>query len=114
MLVLAPEKRFTVEQVKKHRWMVAEGPPRLLPSANPPSGEPNEQILRLMQSLGIDAAKTKEVMRQVCIVLFNLVYLYASRILPQIHRLTNTWIYICGRLMQLEIYKFDLSSHNRI
>jgi hypothetical protein len=61
MLVLAPEKRFTVEQVKKHRWMVAEGPPRLLPSANPPSGEPNEQILRLMQSLGIDAAKTKEV-----------------------------------------------------
>jgi serine/threonine-protein kinase SIK2 len=64
MLVLAPEKRFTVEQVKKHRWMVAEGPPRLLPSANPPSGEPNEQILRLMQSLGIDAAKTKEVKGQ--------------------------------------------------
>jgi len=61
MLVLAPEKRFTVEQVKKHRWMVAEGPPRLLPSSNQPSGEPNEQILRLMQSLGIDAAKTKEV-----------------------------------------------------
>ncbi|CAB3360382.1 Hypothetical predicted protein [Cloeon dipterum] len=60
MLVLAPEKRFTVEQVKKHRWMVAEGPPRLLPSSNQPSGEPNEQILRLMQSLGIDAAKTKE------------------------------------------------------
>ncbi|XP_046382873.1 uncharacterized protein LOC124153627 [Ischnura elegans] len=71
MLVLEPSKRFSIEQVKRHRWMVAEGPPRLLPSTSSPSSvaspnsftshpEPNEQILRLMQSLGIDAGKTRE------------------------------------------------------
>ena len=42
--------------------MVAEAP-RLLPSAGGEQhgAEPNEQILRLMQSLGIDAVKTREV-----------------------------------------------------
>ncbi|XP_014253712.1 myb-like protein P isoform X2 [Cimex lectularius] len=62
MLVLEPGKRYSVEQIKRHRWMVEEAP-RLLPCTSIGDNklaEPNEQILRLMQSLGIDAAKTRE------------------------------------------------------
>uniref|UniRef100_A0A1B6CBB5 non-specific serine/threonine protein kinase n=1 Tax=Clastoptera arizonana TaxID=38151 RepID=A0A1B6CBB5_9HEMI len=65
MLVLDPSKRYSVEQIKKHRWMVEEAP-RLLPSTGnciDAKNEPNEQILRLMQSLGIDAIKTRESLR---------------------------------------------------
>nr|CAD7441138.1 unnamed protein product [Timema bartmani] len=68
MLVLDPSKRYCVENIKRHRWMVAEAP-RLLPStgehlsAGTAKSEPNEQILRLMQSLGIDAVKTRESLR---------------------------------------------------
>jgi hypothetical protein len=62
MLVLDPSKRYSIEHIKRHRWMVAETP-RLLPSTGGEQHgtEPNEQILRLMQSLGIDAVKTREV-----------------------------------------------------
>ena len=67
MLVLDPSRRYTVEDIKCHRWMQAE-PPHLLPGSAPdPLGpgplrpEPNEQILRLMQSLGIDSVKTRDV-----------------------------------------------------
>lgn len=64
MLVLDPSKRYSVDHIKRHRWMVAEAP-RLLPSTGGEQHgtEPNEQILRLMQSLGIDAVKTREVSR---------------------------------------------------
>ncbi|CAB0019464.1 unnamed protein product, partial [Nesidiocoris tenuis] len=65
MLVLEPSKRYSVEQIKRHRWMVDEAP-RLLPSTSlgdNKHAEPNEQILRLMQSLGIDASQTKESLR---------------------------------------------------
>ncbi|KAF6205252.1 hypothetical protein GE061_019420 [Apolygus lucorum] len=65
MLVLEPSKRYSVEQIKRHRWMVEEAP-RLLPSTSlgdNKHAEPNEQILRLMQSLGIDATQTKESLR---------------------------------------------------
>jgi len=80
MLVKDPARRFTIDQVKRHRWMQADGPPRLLPApgypAVPPSqtkqyldpglvpdppSEPNEQVLRLMASLGIDSSRTREV-----------------------------------------------------
>ncbi|KAJ0176125.1 hypothetical protein K1T71_008299 [Dendrolimus kikuchii] len=71
MLVLEPMKRYTIEQIKKHRWMAAE--PYVLPTvtADPARSpahasshqEPNEQVLRLMQSLGIDPVKTKESLR---------------------------------------------------
>lgn len=71
MLVLDPARRYTVEDIKCHRWMLAE-PAHLLPGSAPcpdPLGslplrpEPNEQILRLMQSLGIDSVKTRDVSR---------------------------------------------------
>lgn len=71
MLVLDPLKRYTIEQIRRHRWMAGVG----VVSSNitnasvtgdtprsPARGlDPNEQVLRLMQSLGIDPAKTKEV-----------------------------------------------------
>ncbi|NWW99024.1 SIK2 kinase, partial [Caloenas nicobarica] len=67
MLVLDPSKRLTIAQIKEHKWMLIEVPaqrPILYPPGeeNEPSiGEYNEQVLRLMHSLGIDQQKTIEV-----------------------------------------------------
>lgn len=67
MLVLDPSKRLTIAQIKEHKWMLIEVPvqrPVLYPQGqeNEPSiGEFNEQVLRLMHSLGIDQQKTIEV-----------------------------------------------------
>lgn len=69
MLVLEPMKRYTIDQIKKHRWMAVEtyaaptpvADPLRSPAHQPVHQEPNEQVLRLMQSLGIDPIKTKEV-----------------------------------------------------
>ncbi|XP_052750690.1 serine/threonine-protein kinase SIK2 isoform X2 [Galleria mellonella] len=71
MLVLEPMKRYTIEQIKKHRWMAVEPyavssattDPARSPAHAPAHNEPNEQVLRLMQSLGIDPVKTKESLR---------------------------------------------------
>ncbi|XP_055963555.1 serine/threonine-protein kinase SIK2 isoform X1 [Sorex fumeus] len=66
MLVLDPSKRLTIAQIKEHKWMLVEVPvqrPILYPQGqeNEPSiGEFNEQVLRLMHSLGIDQQKTIE------------------------------------------------------
>ncbi|XP_021231508.1 serine/threonine-protein kinase SIK2 isoform X2 [Numida meleagris] len=66
MLVLDPSKRLTIAQIKEHKWMLIEVPAqRSIPYAprqeNQPSiGEYNEQVLRLMHSLGIDQQKTIE------------------------------------------------------
>ncbi|XP_010115281.1 PREDICTED: serine/threonine-protein kinase SIK2, partial [Chlamydotis macqueenii] len=66
MLVLDPSKRLTIAQIKEHKWMLIEVPaqrPILYPRGeeNEPSiGEYNEQVLRLMHSLGIDQQKTIE------------------------------------------------------
>ncbi|CAH2041442.1 unnamed protein product, partial [Iphiclides podalirius] len=71
MLVLEPMKRYTIEQIKKHRWMSTEpytaptivSDPVRSPAHTSTHNEPNEQVLRLMQSLGIDPVKTKESLR---------------------------------------------------
>ncbi|XP_076310251.1 serine/threonine-protein kinase SIK2-like isoform X1 [Tachypleus tridentatus] len=70
MLMLDPNKRFSVEHIKRHKWMQLEStiPPSLSQHVGSyPSdrevvklGEFNEKILRLMQSLGIDTSKTRE------------------------------------------------------
>lgn len=62
MLVLDPHKRYTIEQIKRHSWMMQEAP-RLLPSTGSSDGknEPNEQIIHLMQNLGIDSGPVREV-----------------------------------------------------
>ncbi|XP_031635678.1 serine/threonine-protein kinase par-1 isoform X2 [Contarinia nasturtii] len=69
MLVLDPHRRYTIEQIKHHRWMLVEvmDPISLACDNQNVSArngtaitEPNEQILRLMAGLGIDAQKTCE------------------------------------------------------
>jgi len=63
ILVLDPQKRFTLQQIKSHCWMQAEVPhcPPVVAQSSPSEKETiNEQILRLMQSLGIDPTRTKE------------------------------------------------------
>ncbi|XP_070551724.1 serine/threonine-protein kinase SIK2-like [Ptychodera flava] len=68
MLVIDPAKRYTIDQIKRHKWMLMDGgPPRSLVCDVPPVSQPgeyNEQVLRLMQSLGIDQQKTKESLRK--------------------------------------------------
>ncbi|XP_066059621.1 serine/threonine-protein kinase SIK2 [Chamaea fasciata] len=66
MLVLDPSKRLSIAQIKEHKWMLVEVPaqrPILYPPGEenePALGEYNEQVLRLMHSLGIDQQKTVE------------------------------------------------------
>ncbi|ETE68437.1 Serine/threonine-protein kinase SIK2, partial [Ophiophagus hannah] len=66
MLVLDPSKRLSIAQIKEHKWMLIEVPvqrPTLYSQGQengPPIGEYNEQVLRLMHSLGIDQQKTIE------------------------------------------------------
>lgn len=67
MLVLEPTKRYSIVQIRAHRWMQLEesyphsAPPSPIIGYNAKVGEFNEQILRIMQSLGIDQKKTMEV-----------------------------------------------------
>jgi len=61
--VLDPTRRYSPQQIVSHPWMQAEVPPtpplhQVQPMAE--VGTTNEQILRLMQSLGIDPTRTKE------------------------------------------------------
>lgn len=63
MLVLDPSKRYGISQIKRHRWMQADIPSTLSSSVPSSTTQPNEQILRLMQSLGIDGVKTRESIR---------------------------------------------------
>lgn len=66
MLVLDPAKRYSIAQIRTHRWMDMDGgcpksaPPSPIIGYNAKVGEFNEQILRIMQSLGIDQKKTME------------------------------------------------------
>ncbi|XP_055866728.1 serine/threonine-protein kinase SIK2-like isoform X2 [Biomphalaria glabrata] len=70
MLVLEPSKRYSIVQIQSHRWMQMEGgypksaPPSPIIGYNASCGEFNEQILRIMQSLGIDQKKTMEALRK--------------------------------------------------
>jgi len=64
MLVLEPSKRYTIPQIKRHRWMAGTADSICSVIVTRPSSsiqEPNEQILRLMHSLGIDISRTREV-----------------------------------------------------
>lgn len=63
MLVLEPSRRITIEQIKRHRWMMAEVMDIHIPIVHPSTPtvyEPNDQILRIMQNLGIDTQRTRE------------------------------------------------------
>ncbi|XP_035674083.1 serine/threonine-protein kinase SIK2-like isoform X1 [Branchiostoma floridae] len=67
MLVLDPSKRYSIEQIKNHKWMLEDGqvPRRPLSSPLPQVedcglGQYNEQVIRLMHTLGINPQKTRE------------------------------------------------------
>ncbi|XP_056012527.1 serine/threonine-protein kinase SIK2-like isoform X2 [Ostrea edulis] len=70
MLVLDPSKRYTINMIKKHRWMQEDGgapkqaPPSPVIGQNAKMGEYNEQILRLMQGMKIDRNKTVEALQK--------------------------------------------------
>ncbi|XP_015587965.1 serine/threonine-protein kinase MARK2 [Cephus cinctus] len=66
MLVLEPGKRYTIPQIKRHRWMAGSADTTcvpVIPMVTSTLQEPNEQILRLMHSLGIDISRTRESLR---------------------------------------------------
>ncbi|KAF5927450.1 hypothetical protein HPG69_016088 [Diceros bicornis minor] len=67
MLVVDPTKRITVAQIRQHRWMQAD--PSLLQQACPAFsalsynsnlGDYDEQVLGIMQTLGVDRQRTVE------------------------------------------------------
>ncbi|XP_048146127.1 serine/threonine-protein kinase SIK1 isoform X2 [Corvus hawaiiensis] len=67
MLVVDPTKRITISQIKQHRWMQAD--PSLqqqqslsfsMQNYNSNLGDYNEQVLGIMQTLGIDRQRTVE------------------------------------------------------
>ncbi|XP_041127478.1 serine/threonine-protein kinase SIK2-like isoform X2 [Polyodon spathula] len=66
MLVVDPAKRITISQIKQHRWMLAD--PSVQQQTNHFSvedynsnlGDYNEQVLGIMQTLGIDRQRTVE------------------------------------------------------
>ncbi|XP_062949002.1 serine/threonine-protein kinase SIK1 [Cynocephalus volans] len=67
MLVVDPAKRITIAQIRQHRWMQAD--PALLQQADPAFslhsynsnlGDYDEQVLGVMQTLGIDRQRTVE------------------------------------------------------
>lgn len=71
MLVVDPAKRITIAQIRQHRWMQAD--PTLLQQDDPAFsmqgytsnlGDYNEQVLGIMQALGIDRQRTVEVSMQ--------------------------------------------------
>ncbi|XP_068685415.1 serine/threonine-protein kinase SIK1-like isoform X2 [Montipora foliosa] len=67
MLVKDPNQRYTIEQIKKHKWMQADPAVKNILADNAEANfegdkileEYNEQALELMQGLGIDIERTK-------------------------------------------------------
>ncbi|KAI6216588.1 Protein kinase domain-containing protein [Aphelenchoides fujianensis] len=63
MLTLNPAKRPTIEEIKKHKWMRREEmEPKIRTAAHIPHPDPLEpqpQILRLMQTLGVEPSRVK-------------------------------------------------------
>lgn len=72
MLVKDPNQRYTVEQIKKHKWMQADPAVKTILADNDEVNfegekildEYNEQALELMQGLGIDIERTKKALAE--------------------------------------------------
>uniref|UniRef100_A0A8C4VFY2 non-specific serine/threonine protein kinase n=1 Tax=Gopherus evgoodei TaxID=1825980 RepID=A0A8C4VFY2_9SAUR len=67
MLVVDPTKRITIAQIKQHKWMQADPSlqqqqslPFSMQNYNSNLGDYNEQVLGIMQTLGIDRRRTVE------------------------------------------------------
>ncbi|VDK49109.1 unnamed protein product [Anisakis simplex] len=78
MLTLDPAKRATIEIIKKHKWMqTAENNSRRTQDLTPKfdANEPQQQILKLMHSLGIDSNKTRQSLKNDSYDNFMAIYL---------------------------------------
>lgn len=63
MLTMDPNKRATIEQIRKHRWMAPLVQHNLTQEVKSVinKSEPQQQILKLMHNLGIDSNRTVQV-----------------------------------------------------
>jgi serine/threonine protein kinase len=79
MLTVDPKKRPTIEQIKKHKWMKSNefedrySNEALTGQAELP--EHKQQILRLMQSLGLDVTRIKQSIQEESYDNFHAIYL---------------------------------------
>ena len=113
MLVRDPSKRYSLAMVQKHHWMQTEVPPSSSLAAillkkqphdiseisetrkhNLKTKKLNEQVLRVMQSLGIDPVRTTEVID------------FKSP--PQSLRANSTWLCQTVKTSQLRANFFKL------
>lgn len=82
MLVLDPVRRYSVEQIKRHRWMLTEVPESVaminmtLKPGGTASVEPNEQILKIMNNLGIDIQRTRESLKVLKTKTIHIYFIY--------------------------------------
>lgn len=97
MLVLDPNRRYTIPQIKQHRWMLSELVDSMTflseksNSFNRSSyAEPNEQVLRLMSGLGIDIQRTRNSLK---VRLFRTNYLM-NRMIMQANELV---LWMCDK-----------------
>lgn len=79
MLTLDPKKRPTIDQIKNHKWMKQEEMEPKLRTLNnlyyADLEEPQPQIIRLMQTLGVDAVRVKTSLKNDAYDNFHGIYL---------------------------------------
>ncbi|XP_018605421.2 serine/threonine-protein kinase SIK1 [Scleropages formosus] len=76
MLVVDPAKRISIAQIKQHRWMQSDpvAPCLVLSDYGSNLGDYNEQVLTIMQALGIDRQKTIESLQKSSYNHFSAIY----------------------------------------
>lgn len=78
MLTVDPKKRPTIEQIKKHKWMNAteyEQKFNFDSQTQAEQQEQKQQILRLMQSLGLDLSRIRMSLQEEAYDNFHAIYL---------------------------------------
>ncbi|MFT7799911.1 serine/threonine-protein kinase SIK1-like [Arapaima gigas] len=76
MLVVDPAKRISIAQIKQHRWMLADpvAPCLGLSDYGSNLGDYSEQVLTIMQALGIDRQRTIESLQKSSYNHFSAIY----------------------------------------
>ena len=119
MLVLDPSRRYSIAKIKQHEWMLMDGggvrscPPSPTISHKGKVGQYNEQILRIMQSLGIDQQKTMEVYISCgCVILSSVtVWVVCVSVILSSFYSVSSLVVICGLLsLLLSVFFFFADS----
>ncbi|XP_022166638.1 serine/threonine-protein kinase SIK2-like [Myzus persicae] len=107
MLILDPNKRYTVEQIKRHPWMLEEAP-RLLPGtiAEMPA-EPNDQVLRFMSSLDINTTRTRQSLRNRTYDHYAAIYYLLLEKLKQQQAQENSSHYLQDRRLSEKLFSYE-------